>query len=346
MFVMGLDIGYSNAKLCFGESTARSNELTTHILPSTASLVEHYSQPAALQAFGGVKENGVRLTYNEKEWIAFVDPARLSYYTRELDANYQNSDAYQVMFRAAITLAKRDVIDCLVIGLPDSLYQNVQLRKTLEASLAGQHTITNEKTVNVLSVSVISQPLGGYMQLVMMANHNPDIEKRLLQSKALIVDPGFFSFDWITLNRGAYTEGARGTSMRATSVFLEAVATSIEKTHGARISVAQLEHALRSNWSSVFVGGQDVELKPHFEVGVEQAAKNAVSELSGSLRKIDGTDEIGLVMIVGGGARLFEPALRKLLKNQLIVVPKEPVLANVVGFYLHGRQLASKAGAA
>ena len=101
MFVIGLDIGYSNLKLAFGDvdKGGTPRPTVTRVLPGGAGRLSDL--PIRLGKGEG-DADAIVVNVNGEKWVAGVDQARLETSMRELHADYPASDAYQALFHAAL----------------------------------------------------------------------------------------------------------------------------------------------------------------------------------------------------------------------------------------------------
>ncbi len=77
MFVLGLDIGYSNLKLAYGE---KGEEPNVEVLPVGAGPAELMPQ----QLMGGAS-NYILVDIDGEKWVAGVEPDRLQGWESEMD---------------------------------------------------------------------------------------------------------------------------------------------------------------------------------------------------------------------------------------------------------------------
>lgn len=166
-----------------------------------------------------------------------------------------------------------------------------------------------------------------------ISQEDADIE----DARVLVVDPGFFSVDWVVIANKDLHRHSSGTSLNASSVVLEEAARLMAKDHGATVATEALENAMRAGKSSILVLGQRVELAPY----LEQASQTVGDVVTQALLKSLRTEGSGfdLVVLVGGGAGFFRAAIQSAFPRLRVVSPKEPVYANARGFWLMGMSL-------
>lgn len=95
-----------------------------------------------------------------------------------------------------------------------------------------------------------------------------------------------------------------------------------------------IENALRSGRDSILLLGQRVDLKPYLQQASESLASVTSTAIQKSLRVESMSPDI--VVLVGGGASLFQKSIQDAFPRLKVVTPKEPVLANARGFWLMG----------
>ncbi len=128
-------------------------------------------------------------------------------------------------------MSEQKEIDVLVTGLPVSQYMDVERREALKSRLEGEHQITPKRSVAVKSVVVVPQPAGAYMDVV-SSTKDEDLLEIIQGGKTVVIDPGFFSVDWVALEEGEVRYHSSGTSLKAMSVLLQETDRLIQEDHG------------------------------------------------------------------------------------------------------------------
>jgi plasmid segregation protein ParM len=321
MFVMGLDIGYSNLKVAMG---APGSPPTVMLHPAGAAPVDRL--PETLRT----GEAGVQVVIDGAWWAAGVAPGKFALWNRVLHEDYAGSASYRALFHGALLGSEQDRVETLVTGLPVSRWLDRQHRDTLAQRLTGTHQVTRRRAVTVESVQVIPQPLGAYLDLLWSGQSGDVLE----DGRVLVVDPGFFSVDWVVVDRGELRKGSSGTSLEAMSVVLAEASRLITADHGGRVTVDRIEEALRANRTQVLLFGQPVVLAPYLAQAATKVAAVALDALRESIRKEAGS--LDLVLLTGGGAACYRPAAEALFPTCRVVVPPEPERANARGFFYYG----------
>jgi plasmid segregation protein ParM len=323
MFVLGLDVGYSNLKIAMG---LKGEEMATRLLPAGAGSVDLMPR----QVGAGVATDFLQVHIDGKKWAAGVEPDRLQGWERELHKDYKTTDVYKALVYAALLISERSEIDVLVTGLPVDQAMNEDQREELAELLRGEHQITPKRSVVVKNVIVVPQPAGAYMDVV----HSTRDEKVLAairHGKTVVIDPGFYSVDWVALEEGEIHYRSSGTSLKAMSKLLQVANELILDDHGAGPGVEKLEKAIRSGSKSVYLFGNPLELSEYLAKASSTVTREALTRMRKTMRE-DGMNA-DVVLLAGGGASEYADAARELFPKSRIIEPKEAVLSNARGFW-------------
>lgn len=321
MFRLGMDIGYSNLKIVYGED---AESLTKKLLPIGAGPLDLL--PKTLSGEGAA---GLQVLIDGQQWVAGVEPERLQGWDRELHADYSSTDAYRALFYAALLCCERDIVDVLVTGLPVSQFGDKSFVQQLVKRLTGTFQITPKRSVEVKKVIVVPQPAGSYLDICSTADK--ETREIINEGRTLVLDPGFFSVDWVVLIAGEIRMHSSGTSLKAMSVLLADADQRIQGDFGAAPGVATLEKAIRAGREHVLVLGKRVEILPYLSAAAQVTAKAALVPMRQSMREESGA--IDTVMLAGGGALSYKTAAIEVFPKSRILVSENPVMANAYGFW-------------
>ncbi len=334
--IVGMDIGYGNLKVAFGEDTGQPQ---TEIYPATAIPAEL----VASSLFGADQEdeNGIRVMVDDAAWVAGVPAAAVQRFApRQLHEGYVGSSSWKALAHAGLLLSGYAEIDVLVVGLPVHHFEEPARRKQLEALLKGTHSVSNRRQVLVHQVRVVPQPVGAYIDALNGPWNAEDEQERLSEETSLVIDPGFFSLDWTLIRAGGrYAALASGSSLFAVSKVIDEARRYIQQDYGASPTVAQLEQCLQEEQSTVHVYRQAVSLPEYFAKGATRVAKEAFSEMRTMLRQVE--EPVNYLILAGGGALLYQDAVAELYPNSTILCAPKPEICNVLGFWQLGAQGAS-----
>lgn len=327
-YCLGLDIGYSNLKMVMGESDRSPRHM---LLPAGAGPASKMpTQLTGKDAHTAV----VHVTLDSTPWVAGIAANHLENWERELHPNYPATDSYRALFYAALQKTERSHIDRLVTGLPVSQYLDFQRRDELVTSLQGTHQVSHGQQVVVEEVTVLPQPVGAYMHQLSVSDAD-DIDT-LDEGLVIVLDPGFFSTDYVAMQGRALRKGSSGTSQKAMSRVLEEANRLICEAFDSpsASSKENLENAVRLGRDKVLVYGERIHIQPYVEKATEIVAPQAMTSLRQSMREEEkGAD---IVLLAGGGGAVFAEAAKDVFPRSRIIVPDNPVMANAQGFWFYG----------
>lgn len=322
--VMGLDIGYSNVIAVFGNSSSAPEKI---IRPAQAVPL------SVLPGDAGLRAGEVLVNVGGVEWVAFAAPGRAQE-GRELHEDYTASDAYEAMFKASILQAAGSdgVIDMLVTGLPVTQARDAEYVNRLIARMTGTHQVSPKVEVTVKKVAVVAQPIGTMTSIYC----DTDYGEMLRGAVSLVLDPGFFSVDWVVFDHEELVATSSGSSLKAMSVLLSATNEEIAKDYGGNPGQEKIESALQSGKSYIILFGKKVELKEYIQRAAEKVIPNVFIEIKRSLRFLSGR-AIDFVVLGGGGAEVYEQFARQNFPDATIIKPDNSVTSNAYGFWQMGR---------
>ncbi len=327
MNVLGIDIGYSNLKIAYGNA---NEGLKTALRPAGAAPADRFGS----RFDGRAQDDFLHVLVDEEPFVAGVSSDRAEMWERSLHADYSKTPSYKALMHAGMLLSGMNEIDVLVTGLPVSQFNDPAKRTELEQKFSGKHQITPKRTVNVNRVKVIAQPVGGLLDYI---DQQDEAETGFTiddDARVLVVDPGFFSLDWVLVSNGQLQRQSSGTSVKASSVLLEQAARLIAEDHGGTPSTESLENAMRNGKQTILVMGQRVDIQPYITRASEAMASVTADAIQKSLRIESVSPDV--VVMVGGGAKFFEKAVREAFSKLKVVMPKDPVFSPARGFWLMG----------
>ncbi|RJX72676.1 ParM/StbA family protein [Pseudomonas sp. LS-2] len=324
-FVVGLDIGYSNVKRVSGYADEEHPSVV--VRPAQAAPVSSLNGNATL------KEGEHYVHVNNEPWVGFVNPGRAGV-KRELHADYPTTDVYKALFNASISDAcqgGQSEIDHLITGLPVSQARKPELVERLVTQLTGSHLVAPKREIVVRKVTVLPQPVG-------ILNHiyafHPDAEI-LDESVVLVLDPGFFSVDWVVFRRGDIVRDSSDSSMDAMSALLDAVNNEIAKEFGGNgPGRDKIEIALQSGKQHVYLYGEAVALAPFINRASAAVAPKALLTMKQQMRFLEG-EAIDFVLAGGGGGDYYVDAAKEVFPRSKILSADEPVSSVAFGYWLH-----------
>lgn len=331
-FVLGLDVGYSNLVIAYGHSDAQQ---PLKVLTMPAAAVPISKMPGALTGEVDLGLGARVLVDDEEPWVAGIDPSRLDTWSRELHADYPSTKIYRALFHAALVACETDEIDLVVTGLPVNQFQDKELRSSLVERLKGEHRIAKKRTINVKDVVVVPQPSGTFMYALDEAqSQGSEVMDAIEHGRSIVIDPGFYSVDWVMLDRGGILHSSSGTDLNAMSKVIEQARSLIEADHGTAPAIERIEQAVRTGETDILFRGRRMHIGEYLEQASATVANAAFSKIKASLRM---NSDLDVAILGGGGADSYRKVVEDAFPGILIAHPKQPVVSNAVGFWLCGK---------
>lgn len=317
---LGLDIGYSNTIGVFGDG---SSQPESFVSPSQAAPL------ATIPGDSGLRAGEILVDVDGEPWVAFAAPGRVQE-GRELHADYTRSAAYQALFKASLLIAagSGDVIDVLVTGLPVTQARDDNYVKALVQTMTGAHRISSKREITVKSVVVVAQPIGTLTDIYCSSDNSEIVE----ESVSLVLDPGFFSVDWVLFDHRELVAQSSSSSVNAMSVLLQACNEEIALEYGGNPGVEKIEHALQSGRNYILMFGRKIELDACLKRAADRVIPSVMAEIKQTLRFLKGR-AIDCVILGGGGASIYENYAKAEFPDSLVIKPRDTVKSNAWGFY-------------
>lgn len=328
--IRSIDLGFGFVKL--DEYNNETKELEYKSFPALAPRASNTDMSAGILG----KRDTVVVDVDGTKYEIGPDSVDLetSDVVRALNDSYIFTDQYKALTLGALYYIHEEEIDLLVVGLPVSnLHQAGELYKLLK----GEHKVNDGFSVNVKEVLVLAQPIGG-LYYCMKCVDNEDFED-LKEEKNLIIDPGFLTFDFVLANGDKPNENKSDSKPGGVSKILEAIAKSISEKHKIRYdNLSAIDKGLRKTSRKIKISGKPEPLEEHI--------KNTKSVLESSITYMtnlvgDGSD-IDNIIVVGGGAKIFEKAIKAHYPDREIHIIDDSQFANVKGYQKAGEEHYNK----
>lgn len=323
--VLGMDIGYSNLKIAYGNN---DDNCVVKVLPIGAGP----SDLLPIKILGEkTDDKSVYVYIDDQKWVVGVEPNRLQGWDRELHKDYPSTKSYKALYYASLLLSEQSQIDLLVTGLPVDQSLDLEYKNKLIESLKGTHQITPKVSVTVKDVMVIPQPVGAYLDVIKSYSNNDDLLDVINNGKTVVIDPGYFSVDWVVIDCGEVRYKSSGTSLKAMSVLIEEVNELIKADYGSSPGKNKIEEAVRSGENQLYIHGSKVNITNYIELASKKVSEEALVAMRTSIRDLE--SNVDTVIITGGGANSYRKAVENIFPNSRIVISDNPVAANATGFY-------------
>jgi plasmid segregation protein ParM len=251
-----------------------------------------------------------------------------------LHKDYIETPGYRALMLAALLTAKQTHIDHLVTGLP--VRHMLDKRDALKQLFAGYHQVTPEFSVTIETVHVVPQPLGGLLDFASERHEHYPVRDMTV----LVIDPGHFTTDWLIVD-GLRAVRRRSDSMETgMAAVIAEIRDRLRRKYGGTPTDAKLIERIETG-RDVRVHNQPVHIQPLLAEVAQQVAEPVVQRIKSTVADFD---DIDLILLVGGGAAVFEPVVRSVLaaSGPEIATAHASVFANVRGYYRFGERAASQ----
>ncbi|MBE0401343.1 MULTISPECIES: ParM/StbA family protein [Halomonadaceae] len=327
---VGLDIGYSNTKLVYSGGDEGHQE---SVFPVGVSRLDQFNRQ--IKGITGGDVDTTIVMVDGVEYAAGIAPGKVLGSSRDITENYIKTTQYKALFHAALLYTNDRQVDRLVTGLPVTHWQNEELKNDIKKMMAGEHQVAKKRTVTVDEVEVIPQPGGAFLDAIHYAESNDDQDtvEALTEGSVIIIDPGFYSTDFVVFEEGELNAELSGTTLLATSRIIDRVAELVSADYGAApgksLKSEKIESLIRANSHIVRYAGQKIDIQPYIQKSALEISQAAISEIAGSMRNT----VLDTVVVAGGGGAFFEPEARRIFSHCEIIQPSDPVLSIARGYH-------------
>lgn len=324
--VRALDVGYGAVKFVVGHHPGQP--VVCQKFPSLAPIASRTDLSAG--SLRGRETVVVEVDGRKYEVGPDAECALPTYHTRVLNPHFSDTPEYLALARGALTLMRAPTIDKLILGLPVSNF--AMKRASVEARLSGSLALGEGHAIHIRSVATLAQPVGGLIAYVVENNAGHWAKGQV----NLVVDPGFFTYDYVVTNGLIPIENRSGSVNAGVSAVLQHVANAISERIGEPYdNLLAIEQSLASG-RKLGLFGQEEPLERFVDPRALHPVEEAVLAM---INKVGTGADFKNVVLVGGGANLYLPQLRRRLPRHNIHVVDAPEFANVRGFQYAGERL-------
>ena len=321
--VFAIDVGYGNTKYAY---RAASGTIATGMFPSLAQL-------AASRTLSGYGEGVLAsrkvaiIVIDQIEYEVGPDVSLTAAYGRTgraLADDYVLSNNYAALLFGALHFSGVTHIERLVLGLP--VHNMKKYSAVLKERFSGELDFGHSRVV-VDRVIVIPQPLGSLV--LAKSSREEDFGP---SDEHLVVDVGYFTTDWVYANGFTMDDKRSGGMPGGASQIYQRVANLIARDEGDEVNgIEMIDKALRTR-KPFFFYGKNIDLTPYVE-RAEPIVTGVVKEMQNNVGHLP---DVRSIILSGGGAALYAPAIRQAFQRVVIEVIDSPCLANARGFLLVG----------
>lgn len=326
LIVRAIDVGFGNTK--YVKASAGGRVECAHF----PSIAFDSISDAAGEPLGG-RRNTVCVPVGDLwyEVSPEVSLAADGFVGRNYHDDYLRTPEYRAFMAGALRLMRVDRVDLLVLGLP--VAQFAARRAELEKAMRGVFEVGKRRTVEVRRVLVVAQPQGA---LYATLGPGSAQEKKQQHGRSLLIDAGSRTFDWLVVRDNRVIGRMSHSVNRGVHDILTKIAAAVtEEVKQDFHNLEAVDEALRTR-KPLRAYRQSFDLK-RFDSMVQKIADQAVTEIQ---QRIGAADDLEHVVLVGGGARLFQDAIKRKFPGIRIDGVADPLYANVRGFQLIGERFA------
>lgn len=235
----------------------------------------------------------------------------------ETELNKSCKENFIPLLMAGIAISSKDVFNQIVVGLPINQYKKnkEELERLILNNRVQELKLNGEiRKVIVTDFKVYPEGIGAYYSL----NTSEDV---------IIIDIGGRTTD-IVYVAGMKNEISSTVAVGTLNIYKD-VADQLNSLYGLDLNIQMIDRIIERGFLKV--DGLDVDLRFIVEI-----LKKNFSKIKEDLdMKFPARSE--QIVLVGGGAKLFEKAFKNRYKN--CEVSENPLFANAIGFQKVGEQL-------
>lgn len=327
---VGLDIGYGNLKVSYGEHPENPVSL---IFPAGAGPED--SLTVGIGRIGKMKKseefNPIGVTVEGDRWVACADTSMFENVASGLHPNYPKEKKYRALFLAALVHVAnqtgKDTIDTLFTGLPSAQYLKYEKGDHFLNWMKGTHQVNNRQKVTVKDIHVVPQPMGAYLTACV----ENDDEYGITDSSVLVFDVGHYSVDWTVFAKHRMEKKSMGSSTHAMSELIEKTAELIYADLQLFPENSTIEECIRKS-KPLSIGRELVDLNKYISKAAEMISPLIKDDIQRILN-LEGRDTISYIVPTGGGAKYYLNVIEKIFPRSIVLQPKNPIVANSLGYW-------------
>ncbi|MGF6637127.1 PRTRC system protein D [Paraburkholderia tuberum] len=320
--VFAVDVGYGNTKSAF----RMGSDIATQMFPSVA--------PIAVS--DAVSSYGQGVLHSRKVLPIEVDGATYEIGPGvELSSAYGNAGRtlsedfcltanYAALLGGSLQFAGVTEVERMVLGLPVHTINkfSAHLRDAFTGTLNFGHG-----DIRIHSVKVVPQPLGSLVSFSEYGGSRFDRE-----NAHMVIDVGYFTTDWVVAHGFTMNDRRSGGAPGGASQVYKSIASLIAKNEKEPVDdIERIDKCLREKKPLLFYG-KDIDLISYLDQS-QAIINSTVKEMQ---NRVGRTADLRSIVLTGGGAALYEPAIRAAFPRVQLDVLDAPCYANAKGFLIVG----------
>jgi plasmid segregation protein ParM len=317
-----IDVGYGNTKSAF----RMGSDIATQMFPSLAPIAVN----DAVSGFGqGIvasrKVAPITVGGTTYEIGPGVDiSSAYGNAGRTLSEDFCLTPNYAALLGGSLHFAGVTEVELLVLGLP--VHTIAKFSNHLKETFTGTHDF-GHGSVSIGTVKVVPQPLGSLVSFSEYGGNRFDRE-----NAHLVVDVGYFTTDWVVAHGFTMNDRRSGGAPGGASQIYQRIASLISSAEGDTVGdIERIDNRLREKKPFLFYG-KEIDLAPL----VEQSQAVILGTIKELQNRVGRTADLRSIVLTGGGAALYERAIREAFPRVPLDVLASPCFANVKGFLIIG----------
>jgi len=308
-----IDLGYGWTKVATGNSEVKSFQS----LPWRNPKVVH----------GAASAKVMTVNYRDTLYGVSDEPetAAPRTATRVRGDGYIDSETYAVCMAAAVKMMRVPKLKRLVVGTPVGNYADA--RKALQARF-GSGISFDATHVPVERLQVVQQPIGGLAYHLHASGGSVP-----LAVPRLLIDVGYGTLDWVLAVGAKVNASVSGSSSNGVARFVDMLIERITgDSHGLGqdlMLVSAVDRMVTQGVPFRFRGEQ--QFREAHQATIDALAAESFLEV---LHRVGSLDMCESILLMGGGATLYQAAVTKAANGIPVEVVRDPHLANIRGFQL------------
>ena len=249
-----------------------------------------------------------------------------------LSDEFPISKNYKALVYGAISQMTANYIGHLVLGLPVHTIDRFsnELKRIFTETFK-----LRDRTVTIQKVSVLAQPVG---TLVRCKAENMNIGNGI---NHLIIDPGYYSTDWVVANGFRVVADRSGGKVSGVSPILRNICNLISDDMNIRFDqVERVNNAIRHS-TNLSIMGRIFTVADLWDYVYksEPIVNDCINQI---ISKVGSLTDIESVILSGGGSTYYSKVCKSRFSPLPINTLTNPEYANVVGFLLAGENSTAK----
>lgn len=308
-----------------GVTKVRTESMRAHF-PSLSGFPNASGQDVEASEGASVRFNGNTYVTGERAYT-LVDPEKL---VNTRDDQWFMTDAYLSLLYAALSLALPDGYNgriSLCTGLPQATFMDQKEALAKRLSKTHKFEVNGVKYCVFLrpsDIRIVPQAMGLFLSRL-------DLDRTLQTEKVGVIDVGTYTSDWMMVDRCKALHWAADGAPIGVAKVVEGIRTYLRDEHNNPCSYAAASEAVRSG--KIRCGNRTINLSEHIRAIAFTCTEQLIPLLQAKWGASWDHAKDSKVIIGGGGAAVFAPAIRASLAHATVIEDDEPIYSIVDGYY-------------